>query len=337
MRQTPTDMAEADYWMNVDQYIGGVEHAILHLLYSRFFARAMHATGHLPQKAIEPFNALFTQGMVTHEIYMTRDDAGAAGLSPAGRLSSGGTAEGWRVTGSGDHPFGQDVEVEEERGRSGQHHRGLRRRYRALVRDVRQPAGAGCGMDGLGRRGDVQASLAGSGAWLHEVDSRGAGDTSQDVALLRAMHRAIAEVTQGIEGFAFNKAVAALYGFTNAVSALRCLGRGEEAGDADDGAADVADDAASGRGDLGDAGRRWGWWRRRRWPQADPAMLVDDTVTLPIQINGKRRAEISVPKDMAAAEVEKLVLADETVVKVLAGGTPKKLIVVPGRIVNVVI
>ena len=73
------------------------------------------------------------------------------------------------------------------------------------------------------------------------------------------------------------------------------------------------------------------------WPKADPAMLIEDSVTLPIQINGKRRAEISVPKDMAAAEVEKIVLADEAVVKALAGATPKKLIVVPGRIVNVVI
>jgi leucyl-tRNA synthetase len=73
---TPTVLADAEYWMNVDQYIGGVEHAILHLLYSRFFARAMHKTGHLPVKAIEPFNALFTQGMVTHEIYKTTDAAG---------------------------------------------------------------------------------------------------------------------------------------------------------------------------------------------------------------------------------------------------------------------
>jgi leucyl-tRNA synthetase len=70
-RGTPTDMAEAEYWMNVDQYIGGIEHAILHLLYSRFFARAMQICGHLPAKCVEPFNALFTQGMVTHAIYQT--------------------------------------------------------------------------------------------------------------------------------------------------------------------------------------------------------------------------------------------------------------------------
>ena len=84
--QTPTDMAEAEYWMNVDQYIGGIEHAILHLLYSRFFARAMHICGHLPEKSKEPFDALFTQGMVTHAIYQTRDAERPPGLPlPRGR------------------------------------------------------------------------------------------------------------------------------------------------------------------------------------------------------------------------------------------------------------
>lgn len=73
------------------------------------------------------------------------------------------------------------------------------------------------------------------------------------------------------------------------------------------------------------------------WPQTDPDMLVEDTVTLPIQVNGKRRSELTVPKDMPKDEVEKLALADDAVLKALAGGAPKKVIVVPGRIVNVVI
>ncbi|TMV56354.1 class I tRNA ligase family protein, partial [Thioclava sp. BHET1] len=95
--QTPTDAAEADYWMNVDQYIGGIEHAILHLLYSRFFARAMFRTGHLPQKAIEPFSALFTQGMVTHEIYMTRDDRGRPVYHLPEDVTDGKLADGTAV------------------------------------------------------------------------------------------------------------------------------------------------------------------------------------------------------------------------------------------------
>ncbi|MEZ5770785.1 MAG: class I tRNA ligase family protein [Defluviimonas denitrificans] len=150
------------------------------------------------------------------------------------------------------------------------------------------------------------------------------------------MHRAIADVTQGIEGFAFNKAVAKLYEFTNTFAksnasqdarrqAMRTLAQLMSPM-----VPHLAEDIWAMTGGEGLVAKA-------PWPKADEAMLAEDNVTLPIQINGKRRAEISVPKDMPPAEVEKIVLADEAVVKALAGAAPKKLIVVPGRIVNVVI
>ena len=329
---TPTDAAEADYWMNVDQYIGGVEHAILHLLYSRFFARAMHATGHLPAKAIEPFNALFTQGMVTHEIYMTRDATGRPVYHLPEDVTDGKLADGTAVEiipsakmSKSKKNVVDPISIIEAFGADTA--RWFVMSDSPPERDVEWTAsGAEATFKHLGR------------VWrlAYEVDTRGAGDASQDAALMKAAHRAINDVTQGIEGFAFNKSVAALYALANAVSKS-------------DASAGAKRQAMTIMAQLMSpmtphlAEEIWamlggsGLVAKAPWPKADPALLQDDTIILPIQINGKRRAEISVPKDMPAAEVEKLVLADETVIKVLAGGTPKKLIVVPGRIVNVVI
>ena len=143
-------------------------------------------------------------------------------------------------------------------------------------------------------------------------------------------------MTRGIEGFAFNKAIAALYGFTNTIAkdnastgtmkeAIRTLAQLMSPM-----VPHIAEDIWSSQGGAG-------LCAQAPWPKADPALLIDDTVTLPIQINGKRRAEISVPKDMPATQVEKLALADEDVVRFLAGQPVKKIIVVPGRIINVVV
>ncbi|MCR8549324.1 leucine--tRNA ligase [Salipiger sp. P9] len=333
---TPTDLAEAEYWMNVDQYIGGIEHAILHLLYSRFFARAMHLTGHLPEKCKEPFNALFTQGMVTHAIYQTRnaegrpvyhypeavtlkdgkgylEDGTEVEIIPSAKMSKsknnvvdpvaiigqyGADTARWFVL--SDSPPERDVEWTAAGAEAA--HKHLARVYRACA----EVAGA-----------DVPA-------------------TQEDEALLREMHKAIHDVTMGVESFGFNAAIARLYAFTNALTKSRAgsavkrqaaLTLAQLMSPMTPHLSEEIWQLLGGEGLIADA----------PWPKADEAMLVEDTVTLPIQVNGKRRGELTVPKDMPKEEVEKLVLTHEAVERTLNGAAPKKLIVVPGRIVNVVV
>ncbi len=330
---TPTNAEDAAYWMNVDQYIGGIEHAILHLLYSRFFARAMHKTGHLPAKAIEPFNALFTQGMVTHEIYLTRDGAGR----PVYHLPE--DIEAGRVKATGE-----PVEVIPSAKMS--------KSKKNVVDPVNIIRSFGADTarwfilsDSPPER-DVEWTASGAEAafrflsrvWrlADEIARSDAPARDDDAALDRATARAIAEVTAGIEGFAFNKAVARLYEFANT------LGRSGAGAGARRRAMAVMAQLMSPMvphlaEDIWAMMGGSGLVARAAWPKADPALLIEDRVTLPIQINGKRRAEITVPKDMTPAEVEALVLADDAVARALGGAAPKKLIVVPGRIVNVVI
>jgi len=334
---TPTNMDDVKYWMNVDQYIGGIEHAILHLLYSRFFARAMQICGHLPQTAVEPFNALFTQGMVTHAIYKRENDSGRptyyypeqvelrdgravliedgqeVDIVPSAKMSKsknnvvdpvaiidafGADTARWFVL--SDSPPERDVEW--------------------------TAAGAEAANKHLSRVYRIAADLV-------DADTPA---NDQDQALLKDMHKAIHDVTQGVESFGFNASIAKLYAFTNT------LAKSKAGSDAKRQAArtlallmspmtpHLSEEIWSmlgGQGLIIDA----------PWPQADPAMLVDDEVTLPIQVNGKRRAEISVPKDMPKEEIEALALATDGVIRTLDGATPKKIIVVPGRIVNVVV
>ena len=336
---TPTVTEDAEYWMNVDQYIGGIEHAILHLLYSRFFARAMNETGHLPDKSREPFNALFTQGMVTHAIYENAERKGAhdrtiyhypeeveerdggvfvketgerVNVIPSAKMSKsknnvvdpveiikqyGADTARWFVL--SDSPPERDVEWTASGAEASSKH--LARVYRLV-------------------------------AELGETPELGQDDED----LIRSAHKAMLEVTQGIESFGFNASIAKLYGFTNTIAkskagreakrfALKTLAQLMSPM-----TPHVSEEMWALLG--GD-----GLVTKAPWPIPDEAMLVEDNVTLPIQINGKRRDEITVPKEMPKEEVEKLVLENDAVKKALNGGSPKKLIVVPGRIVNVVV
>ena len=334
---TPTDMEEAAYWMNVDQYIGGIEHAILHLLYSRFFARAMHLCGHLPEKSIEPFDALFTQGMVTHAIYQTHDaegrkvyhfpedveardgraflkDGTEVEIVPSAKMSKskknvvdpmtiisdyGADTARWFVL--SDSPPERDVEW--------------------------TAAGAEAASKHLARVYRICAEIA-------ALDTAPQGD--EDTALLREMHKAIHDVTMGLESFGFNASIARLYAFT---ATLQKSKAGAEA--KQQAARTLAQLMSPMTPHLSE--ELWellggeGLIANATWPKADAAMLVEDTVTLPIQVNGKRRGEITVARDLGKEEVENLVLEHEAVQRALDGGQPKKLIVVPGRIVNVVV
>ncbi|HMS94715.1 MAG TPA: leucine--tRNA ligase [Tabrizicola sp.] len=388
---TPTVLEDADYWMNVDQYIGGIEHAILHLLYSRFFARAMQKTGHLPMKAIEPFNALFTQGMVTHEIYALTDDGVDIGVAGSGPRADAEFEEYKRSEARLPRylfpedvvlfvdAFGERKAVErrlaEDRGLDFLDAVGLNSLWvdefdqgrqvkltpsakmskskKNVVDPMHIIASFGADtarwfvMSDSPPERDVEWTSSGAEAahkhlsrvWslcsrIGEMPAEHKGEGDED--LRRATAKAIDEVTKGIEGFAFNKAIAALYGFTNTIAkanastpvmkeAIRTLAKLMSPM-----TPHIAESIWTYQGGAG-------LCATAPWPKADPALLVDDMVTLPIQINGKRRAEISVPKDMPASEVEKLALADEDVVRFLAGHPVKKIIVVPGRIINVVV
>ncbi|MCG7625521.1 leucine--tRNA ligase [Epibacterium sp. Ofav1-8] len=338
--ETPTDLEAASYWMNVDQYIGGIEHAILHLLYSRFFARAIHICGHLPESAKEPFDALFTQGMVTHAIYENaerKDDNGRAIYHYPSEVEErdGGvfvkeTGERIKVIPSAKMSKSKNNVVDPL----------------AIISTYGADTARWFVLSDSPPERDVEWTASGAEAaykhlnrvWnlcdrIGEMDPDAKGEGDED--LLREMHKAIRDVTLGVESFGFNAAIAKLYGFTNTLSKSKASAAVQKqaiktlAQLMSPMTPHLSEDIWAHQGGEG-------LIANAPWPVADEAMLVEDSVTLPIQVNGKRRGELTVAKDLDKAEVEKLALAHEAVQRALDGAAPKKVIVVPGRIVNVV-
>jgi leucyl-tRNA synthetase len=333
--ETPTVAEDAAYWMNVDQYIGGIEHAILHLLYSRFFARAMNMTGHLPDSAVEPFDALFTQGMVTHAIYKTEKDGRALYHYPEDIEVDGDrtvlieTREEVEVIPSAKMSKSKNNVVDPVN----------------IVRDYGADTARWFVLSDSPPERDVEWTASGADAafkflsrvWTLSdriIGMDGAGESDDD--LIRATHQAMKDVTLGVESFGFNAAIAKIYGFVNTLSKTKAGAEAQR-----EALATLAQLMAPFTPHLSeDIWSRLGedgLIANAPWPQADESLLASDTVTMPIQINGKRRSEIDVPKDMAKDAVEALVMEDAAVQKALDGGSPKKVIVVPGRIVNIVV
>ncbi len=340
----PFRREDVDYWLPVDQYIGGIEHAVLHLLYSRFFTRAMSACGYLDLD--EPFLGLFTQGMITHCTY--RDEEGRW-LQPDEVMRD---EEGRWVTVADRRPVTVGrVEKMSKSKRNTVDPATILSAYGAdtarlfMLSDSppeRDLEWTEAGIDGAWRYLNRLWRLVGDR--LEELPPAGsdpaepAGDAER--RLKRLTHQTIARVTGELERFHFNKAVALLREFSNGIE-------------------DFEPASAAGRSLLREAlealvqmlepmvphlaeelwqrlGHR-GILAETPWPEADPRWTQAETVRIAVQVNGRRRAELELPRGSGEEEVRRAALGDSRVQKILAGREPRRVIVVPDRIVNVVV
>ncbi len=340
------DKDVAEHWLPVDQYIGGIEHAVLHLLYSRFFTRALSQCGYLD--LAEPFDGLFTQGMVCHETYRAEN---GRWLEPSAIEKRGPDHAIERATGA-------PVTI----GRSEK----MSKSKKNVVDPEHIVASYGADTARLFMLSDsppdrdLEWTEAGvEGAWrylnrmwrliqsaLDEVGSDSASDTppagmsKAATALRRRVHQTIDGVSRDIERFHFNRAVARVRELSNHISEFEAKNAGD-------------------RWALGEAVRSltqllgpmtphfaeevWslqggeGLLVNAPWPTADPALLQDELVTIAVQVNGKMRGKIQMPRDAANEDVQAAAFAENNVAKAMGGSEAKKVIVVPNRIVNVVV
>jgi leucyl-tRNA synthetase len=335
----PTRAAAVNHWLPVDQYIGGIEHAILHLLYARFYTRAMHKTGHLAVD--EPFAGLFTQGMVCHETY--RDESGWLAPDEIEKTANGAVL-------AADGETAVRVGAVEKMSKS--------KKNIVDPDDIIARYGADTARwfmlsDSPPER-DVQWTQDGiEGAWrfvqkvwrlfdddMNFKDALAVPEGGAARALYAQVQSTIEAVTRELESLGFNRAVARLYELVNALAAFK----GDSEEDADCRAYGLAQLmkllspmmphlAETGWAALGGAGLV----ADAAWPQPDMSVLVSDEVVLPVQVNGKKRGEISVPKSADAAIIEEMALGAAGVEKFIDGKEIQKVIIVPGRIVNLVV
>jgi leucyl-tRNA synthetase len=351
--ETPTDINAANYWMPVDQYIGGIEHAILHLLYSRFFARAMIETGHLPQGTKEPFKALFTQGMVIHETYKAEDGRWLLPVDVAIQ-GDGDQRTAIEISSGGPVKIGPIEKMSKSR--------------KNLVDpdDIITGYGADCARwfmlsDSPPERDVIwtEAGVAGASRFIqriwrmvHEIIDQGAkqgapippkfGD--QAMVLRRSVHKTLNQVGENIEGLRFNVSVAQLYEVANAVQSALSSHKKMPSDDMAWALREAGEIVVQMIGPMMPHLAEECWARlgyhsilaEQPWPAVIDALLVDDTVTIAVQVNGKRRDELTIARSASNDDVEAAALLLEPVAKALGGKPPKKVIVVPQRIVNVV-
>ncbi len=354
------DVKAAQYWLPVDQYIGGVEHAVMHLLYARFFTRALRDCGYL--KIDEPFSALLTQGMVCHETYKDKDgkwlypeevkkqgdnairlsDNSPVALGRSEKMSkskrnvvdpesiiSAYGADCARLFMLSDSPPERDLDWSAT-GIEGAW-RYVNRLWRLVMENNNPLLPWGEGRD---EGGSAKKTSSGDKPSPNPLPE-GEGEN-----LRRQTHKTIKAVGEGLSQFHFNKAVALLRELSNAIESF----------------SPESDEDKKTRRDAIESLLKMfhpmmphiteELWQQlghknllaqESWPQFDPALTVDDQVTIAVQINGKMRGTIQMPRDAAKDAVESAVLSQDFVTKALEGKAANKIIVVPNRIVNVLI
>ena len=303
----PFDPAAVARWLPVDQYIGGVEHAILHLMYARFFTKAMADLGVAPSGLREPFARLFTQGMIRlGGVKMSKSKGNL--VAPEQILDDQG-ADALRLAHLQVKPPQEDVDWEDF---------GIDGCAKFLAR-VWRLAEPGSGLAAGARDGDL---------------------TQADVVVDKATHRLVARITDEYDRWSYNTAIAGLMEFTNLVYRWVQADDGPH-GPTLDAALDglllvMAPAAPHVCSELWEL-RNGGHVHEESWPEADPAKLLDDTVTMVVQVNGRVRDRIEVSADIDEAAAEAAALASERVAAHLDGAPPKKVVVRPPGLVNVVV
>ena len=339
----PTTLSAISKWLPVDQYIGGIEHAILHLLYSRFFTRAMTKTGHATLS--EPFDGLFTQGMVVHETYKGTD---GGWVPPADIRIEMVDGQRWAVEIASGQPVTiGSIEKMSKSKKNVVDPDDIIESYGAdtarwfMLSDSppeRDVIWSEDGVQGASRFLQKVWRLVGDAAALPDQEAAG----GEIAPVTKAAHRAILGVGEDIERLRFNRCVAHIHELSNALADALAAPEAASHARAIREAARVlvqlfapmmphlAEECWS---DLGGSG----YVADAPWPVGDRSLIVEASLVLPIQINGRKRADVRVPADADNAAVEALVLADSAVISALDGKPVRKIIVVPKRIVNIVV